>query len=138
VLSTMLTPTLATPLQTSAEGAWAVCSWRMHMLDGCSALYRGWVIRIEKSSDSSAQRLELRTASTGRPMKIVEIAKLKCLKYIMRTFGAPASRLLALVRSCVRARMRVRGASQRGKPACCSHPVSVPPGSPAATPSSRV
>ena len=57
----------------------------MHMLNGCSALYRGWVIRIEKHAATAVQRLALN--ATGRPMEIVEIAKLKCLRYIMRTFG---------------------------------------------------
>lgn len=51
------------------------------MRGGCSPLYRGMVVELCGSAPCTQLKCDV------LPMKIVEVAKLKCLNYIVRTFG---------------------------------------------------
>jgi len=80
-------------------------SWPMHArAGGCSPLYRGMVVQFDGHLDEESRRLEdgikglglasgstssslSQTSATGLEMRILGIAKLKCLNYLWRTFG---------------------------------------------------
>lgn len=56
--------------------------WAVHMATGCAPLYRGMVIELDSSR--SEKQFEVPALPS---MRIIEVGKLKCLNYLVRTFG---------------------------------------------------
>ena len=69
-------------------------SWPLHHRGGgCAALYRGMVVQFDgapaagKGGGIAAAALAQQQGGAALSMRILGIAKLKCLNYIWRTFG---------------------------------------------------
>lgn len=60
--------------------------WPLHVaLNGCAPLFRGMVVQFEAQPEAPA--LSAALGSGALPVRILGIAKLKCLPYLQRTFG---------------------------------------------------
>jgi len=72
--------------------------WPLHMMDESTGpLFRGMVVSLFTKEDIAAQATQAAAFEAPTPVKILGIAKLKCLNYMWRTFGV-RNRLFILLK----------------------------------------